>query len=174
MEVRRLAMIVSHLSVKRKFHSDRCGATLASSSEDCVSRGLVPETRFSASKHNNDGPMASVDNTCLILEGCCAQDAKAKGKGKIAKAGSVENIGKSGVSIQEKVDMKTNALAMERGECSHNKANVAGSCANLSAELRNKGTLHSQLTRSHGMVNETEDSCVFCEIIRGQAPAFKV
>jgi len=59
----------------------------------------------------------------------------------------------------------------DREECDNgeNESNTMGSC-----DARSNGSVLSQLARSPEIVNEDQNGCIFCEIIKGRAPAFKL
>jgi len=58
----------------------------------------------------------------------------------------------------------------DREECdSEENESIMGSC-----DARSNESVLSQLARSPEVVNENQNGCIFCEIIKGRAPAFKL
>ncbi|KAH9303322.1 hypothetical protein KI387_014905, partial [Taxus chinensis] len=133
MERRRLAIILSHLSVNTNRRRS-CG--------DC-------------------GHMVS---GALDREGCSGKDGDVINTDEIGVCCCENSTGSSNSVVKAK------KLCVENEEgCEGKEYDVEGGC-----NEKNNGIVQSHMTRGRGIVTEDGKKCVFCDIIRGRAPALKL
>ncbi|XP_057851369.1 uncharacterized protein LOC131061613 isoform X2 [Cryptomeria japonica] len=92
------------------------------------------------------------------------------------KEGDANETDEFGVCCRENVTgnsnsvVKTEEFSVEQGVgCNGRVYDAKEQCSEMS-----KGVVRSHMTRSMEIVKEDEENCVFCDVVRGRAPALKL
>lgn len=131
---------------------------------------------FSHLSPANSDRLAPKDRHGPMVTGRVAPQNPCSAKSKIgaASGGVVCSCDDTNTNINTGISKFNSAFfvakeAREECDSEHNESNIMGSC-----DARSNGSVLSQLARSPEVVNEDQNGCIFCEIIKGRAPAFKL